>query len=142
MQPPAASPLIHGSTTPIAKEVATAASTASPPASSTAAPTSAARRCCAATTPPRVATTLLRMSCELEKLSRVFLYVTNDIRMGGEPHPGVRAHIADQLVQNPDARAVAADVRVHGELEDAAFAVRGVELALEDVEHPLGGRVG
>ena len=54
MAPPAAGPLIQGSTTPIAKETATAASTASPPASSTLAPTSAARRCAAATTPPRV----------------------------------------------------------------------------------------
>ena len=60
MAPPAAGPLIHGSTTPIANETATAASTASPPASSTAAPTSAARRCAAATTPPRVGMTALR----------------------------------------------------------------------------------
>src|SRR5688572_27181478 len=96
MQPPAASPLIQGSTTPMAKEVATAASTASPPASSTAAPTSAARRCCAATTPPRVATTDLRTICELEKLSRIIFDVTDDIDMRREPHPGVRAHVAHE----------------------------------------------
>jgi hypothetical protein len=35
MQPPAAGPLIQGSTTPMANDVATAASTALPPASST-----------------------------------------------------------------------------------------------------------
>src|SRR5215470_5999797 len=123
MQPPAAMPLIHGSTTPSANDVATAASTASPPASSTAAPTSAARRCCAATTPPRVATTLLRITCEFEKLSRVGLRVLGNFSVGRKPYAGVRAHVADQLVQDPDARAVAADVRMHGELEDAALAV-------------------
>src|SRR5262245_29736426 len=137
MQPPAASPLIHGSTTPMAKEVATAASTASPPASSTAAPTSAARRCCAATTPPRAATTVLRTTCEFEKLSKALLDVADDVGVRCEPHAGIRAHVADELVEDPDAGAVAADVRMHGELEDAAFAVRGVELALEDVEHRL-----
>src|SRR5678815_3873072 len=142
MTPPAARPLIHGSTTPMAKEIATAASTASPPASSTAAPTSAARRCWAATTPPRVATTVLRMTCEFEKLSCIRLGVARDVGMRREPYPGVRAHVADELVQDPDARAVAADVRVHGELEDAPFVVGGVELALEDVEHRLRRRIG
>src|SRR5262247_2651505 len=130
MQPPAARPLIHGSTTPMANEIATAASTASPPASSTAAPTSAARRCCAATTPPRVATTVLRTTCEFEKLSKALLYVTDDVGVRCEPHPGIRAHVADQLVEDPDTRAVAADVGMHGELEQPPFAVRGVELAL------------
>src|SRR5262245_4963319 len=69
MAPPAAGPLIQGSTTPIANETATAASTASPPASSTLAPTSAARRCAAATRPPRVGITALRTIWEREKLS-------------------------------------------------------------------------
>src|SRR5215467_6426488 len=69
MAPPAAGPLIQGSTTPMAKETATAASTASPPAASTLAPTSAARRCAAATTPPRVGITALRMIWVREKLS-------------------------------------------------------------------------
>src|SRR5262249_31694574 len=69
MAPPAAGPLIQGSTTPMAKETATAASTASPPASSTLAPTSAARRWAAATTPPRVGITALRTIWEREKLS-------------------------------------------------------------------------
>src|SRR5262245_35182803 len=69
MAPPPAGPLIQGSTTPMAKETATAASTASPPASSTLAPTSAARRCAAATTPPRVGITTLRMIWVREKLS-------------------------------------------------------------------------
>ncbi|WP_309246718.1 hypothetical protein [Ramlibacter montanisoli] len=62
-------PLIQGSSTPSAKEVATAASTASPPAASTAAPTRAAPLCCEATTPASVAITALRTDWVLERLS-------------------------------------------------------------------------
>src|SRR5687768_11234109 len=51
MYPPPPKPLIHGSTTPAAKAVATAASTAFPPRSSMSAPARAARMCLAATTP-------------------------------------------------------------------------------------------
>src|SRR3954470_17319509 len=111
MQPPAAMPLIHGSTTPSANEVATAASTASPPASRIAAPACAARLCCEATTPPRVGTTRLRTTCESEKLSAsgVGLGIRGDLGVRGEPHAFLRAHVADQLFQDPDARAVAAD---------------------------------
>src|SRR5271167_1559578 len=69
MAPPPPGPLIHGSTTPIAKDVATAASTASPPAARMAAPTSAARRCCAATIPPEDETAAFRTIWLLEKLS-------------------------------------------------------------------------
>src|SRR5258706_8499463 len=153
MQPPAAGPLIHGSTTPMAKEVAMAASIASPPASSTAAPASAARRCCAATTPPRVATTDLRTIWAFEKLSftekllaAIGFGVPHDVGMRREPHVLIftfkRAHVVDQLLQDPDARAIAADVRMHRELEQPALAVRGVELAPEDVEHVRGRRIG
>jgi hypothetical protein len=69
MQPPAMAPLIQGSSTPSANDVATAASTASPPAASTAAPTCAAFLCCEATTPCSVAMTVLRTTCALERLS-------------------------------------------------------------------------
>src|SRR3954470_3008393 len=111
MQPPAAGPLIQGSTTPMANEVAMAASIASPPASSTAAPASAARRCCAATTPPRVATTVLRTTWEVEKLSFKLLgaigfRVPDDIRVRGKPRILVRAHVIDQLLKDPEARAI------------------------------------
>src|SRR5690606_30537023 len=61
-------PLIQGSSTPSAKEVATAASRASPPASRTSAPAWAASRCCAATMPPRLETAGLRTTWEREKL--------------------------------------------------------------------------
>src|SRR3979490_1999374 len=113
MQPPAAGPLIQGSSTPMANETATAASTASPPSSSTAAPASAARRCCAATTPPRVATTDFRTTWECEKLSdgkegflsAVDFHVPDDVSVSREPNLALRAHVLDQLVQDPDARA-------------------------------------
>src|SRR5258705_10762861 len=102
MHPPAAGPLIHASTTPMANEVAIAASIASPPFSSTATPTSAARRCCAATTPPGVGMTFLRTTCVLEKLSiGMGLRIRDDLRMRGEPHTCMRADVANQLVENP-----------------------------------------
>ena len=84
--PPPIGPDIHGSTTPTAKDVATAASIASPPAARTAAPTSAALRCCAATTPPSVQTTSLRMRCVLEKFDMAWPSVI-DIACGGTPRP-------------------------------------------------------
>src|SRR3954470_14089212 len=101
MQPPAERPLIHGSTTPSAKEVATAASIASPPASSTVAPTSAARLCAAATTPPRLGTTTLRVSCELEKLSRIFQSECRDFGVRREPDALLALRMPDELFQDP-----------------------------------------
>src|SRR3546814_10535207 len=62
-----AGPLIQGSTTPMAKETATAASTALPPPASTSAPISAARRCCAATMPWEEEVAGLRVTWEREK---------------------------------------------------------------------------
>src|SRR5712664_1550397 len=135
----------------MANETATAASIASPPSSSTAAPASAARRCCAATTPPRVATTDFRTTWELEKLSvgikspysrGMRFRVPGDLRVRRKPDVALRARVLDELLQDPDARTVAADVRMHRELEKAALAVRGVEFALEDVEHVRGRSVG
>src|SRR4051812_22771560 len=113
MQPPAATPLIQGSSTPSANEVATAASTASPPAASTDAPTSAARRCADATTPASVAITVLRTTCELEKLSivvRCFLRLRSEsgvgfgvphhVGMRGEPHGAQALGVADQFLED------------------------------------------
>src|SRR5262249_18817494 len=59
-KPPPPIPLIHGSRTPSAKLVATAASTALPPAASTSAPTEAASRLWEATMPPAAVTTAFR----------------------------------------------------------------------------------
>jgi hypothetical protein len=49
--------------------------------------------------------------------------------VGGEPDILFCPDVPDQFFEDPDARAVAADVRVHGELEQAAFAVGGIEFA-------------
>src|SRR5882672_725611 len=144
MAPPAARPLIQGSRTPIANDVATAASTASPPACRTAAPASEARRCADATTPPRVGTTRFLTTCELEKLSiklgSVLERVSCDIGVRREPGAAFAQAlgVADQLVDDPDARAVADDMRVHGELEEPALGMSGGQLAPEDVEDALG----
>ena len=59
--PPPPRPLIQGSSTPSASEVASAASMALPPAARTSAPTSAAPTCWAATSPPLAFTTFLRI---------------------------------------------------------------------------------
>ncbi len=50
-------------------------------------------------------------------------------------HREIAPALADQLVDDPDARAVADDVRMHGELEEPPLGVRGIELAPENVEH-------
>src|SRR6185295_11803471 len=92
MQPPALMPLIHGSTTPSANEVATAASIASPPASRIAAPACAARLCCAATTPSRVGTTRLRTTWELEKLSFIGAIACDSRKILTQAAAGERLH--------------------------------------------------
>src|SRR3954451_7248135 len=72
---------------------------------------------------------------------RIRARVAHDLGVRGEPDALVAAHMADELFQDQDARAVADDMRMHGELEEAALAVRGIELPLEDVEYIRWGRV-
>src|ERR1044072_5183282 len=62
-------------------------------------------------------------------LYRVLLGVGGDLRMGGEPHARPRLCVADQLLDDPDARAVADEMRMRGQLEDAAFVVGHVKIA-------------
>ena len=58
-----------------------------------------------------------------------------------EPNtPGLRE--PDQLVEDPDARAVADHMRVHRQLEQPAIVVGRLELAAEDVETSAGGVYG
>src|SRR5438105_4303670 len=57
----------------------------------------------------------------------------DDLGVRREPHVRPRAGVADHLLEDPDARPVPDDVRVHRELEDAPLLVGGVELAPEDV---------
>src|SRR6476620_738682 len=66
---------------------------------------------------------------------RVLPGVGRDLRMGRKPDAWPRLRVADQLFDDPDARAVSDDVRVRRDLADAAFLVSRVELAAEDVEH-------
>src|SRR5439155_1018923 len=53
----------------------------------------------------------------------VVLCPAGDIGMGGEPHAGPGLRQADQLLDDPDPRAIADDVRVHGQLEQPAILV-------------------
>ena len=55
---------------------------------------------------------------------RVLLRPLDHVGVGREPDAGLRLGVADDLVENPDARAIADDVRVHGQLEDAALVDR------------------
>src|ERR1700746_1149809 len=55
----------------------------------------------------------------------------DDLGMGGEPHPLARHGVANDLLENPDPRAVADDVRMHGQLENAAIIIGGIEFAPE-----------
>src|SRR5580704_12258074 len=66
-------------------------------------------------------------------LGRMLLGPGGDLGVGCEPHVRPGADVPDQLLDDPGARAVADDVRVHGQLEDAALLVGGIELAAEDV---------
>src|SRR5258708_34425734 len=68
--------------------------------------------------------------------------ISRDVGVCGEPDAFVAADISDELLQDPYPRAVADDARVHGELEQAALAVRGGELAPEDLVHVGGRRAG
>src|SRR3954451_1030740 len=68
---------------------------------------------------------------------RVLLGIGRDLRMGREPDAGTRLRVADQLFDDPDARAIADDMRMRGDLADTAILVSGVELAFEDAEHGL-----
>src|SRR6267154_4695549 len=74
--------------------------------------------------------------------ARVLLGPAGDIGMRREPDAGPRLSEADQLLDDPDARAVADDMRVHRQLEQAALVIGRLELAPEDVEHTLGRRIG
>jgi len=58
-----------------------------------------------------------------------------DLGVGRKPHIALGLGVTDQLLQDPDARAIAANVGMHRQLEDAAILPGRVELAAEDVEH-------
>src|SRR5262249_47284327 len=71
----------------------------------------------------------------------VDLHVAHDVGVGGEPDAGMAGDVADQAFQHLEARAVTGVVRVHGELENSALGIGGVELGAEDLEHARGRRV-
>src|SRR5262245_37105262 len=59
----------------------------------------------------------------------------DNLGMGGEPHPLTRFGVADDLLENPYPRAVADDMRMHGQLENATVIVGGIKFAPENIEH-------
>src|SRR5437868_7603516 len=59
------------------------------------------------------------------------LHVARDLLVRGEPYVALRLHVDDQLLEAGGARAVAGNVRVHRQDEEAALVVGGVELRAE-----------
>ncbi len=68
--------------------------------------------------------------------------VADHVGMGGAPDVALRFGQPDQLLDDPEPRAIADHVRMAGELEDAAFLIGRLELAPEHIEHIRGRRVG
>src|SRR5580693_2026247 len=66
----------------------------------------------------------------------------DDLGMRPEPDPLARFRVPDELIEDPDPRPIADDVRVHRELKDAALIVRCIEFAPENIEHIVRRRVG
>src|ERR1700751_2748093 len=59
----------------------------------------------------------------------------DNLGMGSEPHPLARLRVTDDFLEDPDPRAVADNVWMHGQLENAALVISGIKLAPENIEH-------
>lgn len=68
--------------------------------------------------------------------------MTDDVGVSCKPHVTLGPRMPDQLVKQPQPRAVADDVRMHGELEQTPFRVSGVEFTTEDIQYVLGRDLG
>jgi len=63
---------------------------------------------------------------------------TRDILVRGEPDPRHALHVANQLVENRDPRAVPDDVRMHREQEEPALASAPSNSGAKDLQHEEG----
>src|SRR6267142_1813251 len=61
--------------------------------------------------------------------------VTDHVGMGCTPDVALRLGQANELLDDPEPRAIADHVRMAGELEDSAFLIGRLELAPEHIEH-------
>ena len=66
----------------------------------------------------------------------------DNLGVGREPDTPFALRVPNELVEYPDARTVPNDMRMAGELEDAAIVPGRIELAAENVEHVRGCCVG
>ena len=66
----------------------------------------------------------------------------DDLGMGPKPYAFVGFGVADDLFEDPNPRTVADDVRMHRQLEDAAFLVGRIELASENIEYVAWRSIG
>src|SRR5215469_3398994 len=72
----------------------------------------------------------------------VLLGPVDDFSVGAEPDARARFGVADDFIEDPDARAIADNVRMHRQLENPALFVSRVELAAENIEDIAWGRIG
>src|SRR5215470_13943458 len=73
---------------------------------------------------------------------RVLFCPVDNLGMGCEPNPLARLRVTDDFLEDPDPRAVADNVRMHGELENAALVKGGIKLTPENIEHVGRRRIG
>src|SRR5215831_3000197 len=62
--------------------------------------------------------------------------------MSPEPDALARFCVSDDLVEDPNARTITDDVRMHRELKDSALVVSSVEFPPENIEHVVRRRIG
>src|SRR5246127_603200 len=81
------------------------------------------------------------VACASTVLGCVLLCPVDNLGMGGEPHSLLRFRVTDNLLKDPDPRAVANYVWMHGQLENAALVISGIKLAPENIEHVSRRRI-
>src|SRR5271167_468714 len=83
------------------------------------------------------------VACASSTVSGCVLFCPVDnLGMCSEPHPLARFRVTDDFLEDPDPRAIANNVWMHSELENAALVIGGIELAPENIEHVGRWRIG
>src|SRR5262249_35203799 len=83
------------------------------------------------------------VACPAATVSRCLLFCpVDDLGVGAEPYPFARFGVADDLLEDPYPRAVADDMGMHSQLENAAVIVGSIKFAPKDIEHVGRRRIG
>src|SRR6188768_899196 len=70
------------------------------------------------------------------------LHIGRDLGMAREPAIALRLGELDQLLEDPEARAIGDDMRMHGQQKEPAIGISSLEFAAEDIEDRFGWRIG